>query len=215
MTISTKAELKTALGKWLAREGDGDISGNADDFITLAHAKLNRSMPGRQAWNDTTLTGTIGSRALTLPSGFVEPVRLQLTTFGEYEDLSPRAIASLPHSAVNGTPRTWAINGASIHLDCPCDQAHTFAFRYRGALALADDGDTNWLLANHPDVYLFAVLVEAGKFSRNASWLPMAVQFLREGMEEVAWVESRGDALARLTVDPALAGSGAFNINEG
>lgn len=215
MTISTKAELKTALGKWLAREGDSNISGNADDFVTLAEARLNRVLPGREAWNDTTLTGTIGSRALALPSGFVEPVRLQLTTFGDYQDLSPRAIASLPTSAVNGTPSTWAINGASIHLDCPCDQAHTFAFRYRGSLGLSADADTNWLLTDHPDVYLFAVLVEAGKFSRNASWLPTAAQSLQQSIEEVSWLESRGDALARLTVDPGLFGRGGFNINEG
>ena len=138
MAISTYAELKTAIATWLERSGDSAVTGNAADFVTLAESRLNRSLSLRAMETETTLTGTVSSRQLTLPSDYVEPKSLFLTTFGTQDWLRPFLAGTETLGTTNGTPTAWTINGTAIDLDRPCDQAHSFLFRYRQSFALSD-----------------------------------------------------------------------------
>src|SRR5262245_41486008 len=158
MTISSYSELQTAVQTWLDRS---DLSVNAADFITLAQSRLNRILPLRMTKLVAALTGTPGSANIPLPSDYVEPYALFLTTFGVKTELKPFVFGTIEQGIVNGVPSAWSINRAAIALDCPCDRAHSFEFVYRQSLALSDSAPTNWLLTNHPDVYLLASLVEA------------------------------------------------------
>lgn len=212
MAITTYSELQTAVQTWLDRN---DLSSNAADFITLAESRLNRVLPLRVNWTDATLTGTTGSRLLTLPTDFVEPVALFLTTFGVRTKLTPFVAGTIEAGTVNCAPIGWSINGASIELDAPCDQAHTFSFRYRKSFALSVSAPTNWLLTNHPDVYLFASLVEAAFFIENPDFLTGCHQRLDLAINEVTVKEGRSNAQATLQADPALVSPSGFNINTG
>lgn len=203
MALATYDDLKSALVTWLARDGDTAITSNAADFVSLAGARLNRDLPLRMMHTTTTLTGTTSSRSIALPSDFIEPVALFLTTFGEQTMLKPLVAGNFEYGTTSETPTAWCINGSNIDLDTPCDQAHTFSFRYRKSFTLSDSETTNWLLTNHPDCYLAACMVEACVFTddeRASSW----EQRLQSAMASIAQTDARSISVATLAVDPAL-----------
>jgi hypothetical protein len=216
MSLSTKAGLETAISTWLART-DTRISGNADDMITLCEAKLNRDLVLRVMWTNSNQTGTGGSSTIALPSDFVEAESLFLTTFGVQTKLSRFAPGEYEIGTTAGVPNAWAIDGANIQLDLPCDQAHTFIFRYRQRFALVNPGDTNWLLTNHPDVYLFCALVEAESLSKDTgqNWINLWQARAQAAYTAVAIQETRHITAATLRTEPMISTSKAFNIFTG
>ena len=213
MAITTLAELKTAVQNWRDRQ-DAAFTDRTGEFVSLAEARLNDMVPVRLAEGDTTLTGTVDSRSISLPSDFLEPIALFRTTGGDQYQLAPVIAGTYELNTTSGWPEAWMINGSNIDLDKPCDQAHTFLFRYRKRLFDLATTDPNWLLTNHPDVYLFATLVEACGFEGDDTGFALYEARLQKAMRRVRWVEARSKSIANLRVDAALAtGGGAYNIN--
>ncbi len=204
MAISTYAELQTAVGNWMARS---DLSGSAADFIMLGEARLNREIPAVET--DVTLTGTLNSRRISVSSNsVVSPIALFLVEAnGDEIEMVQRSDGSFAYSATSDQPRFWAMDGSNIDFDCPLDAAYTFRFRIRQRFALSDSAPTNWLLTNHPDIYLAATLMWGGVFTQDSGIGTTFLQVLKEGVPQVQHIiaeQSRGT----LTVDPALSWSG-------
>lgn len=213
MALANYTDLQTAIQNWMDRS---DLSGYAADFITLAESRLNRILPLRVMHVDTTLTGSLGSRnPVTFPTDYVEPIALFLTTFGVRTLLKPFVVGTVALGTTNGVPNGWGINGAAIELDTPCDQAHTFSFRYRKSFALSSGSPTNWLMTNHPDIYLFSSLVELGAFIENVDLATGWQARLDAAIGELREKEARSTAIATLSVDPMISRRSGFNINSG
>lgn len=158
MSFTTYTELRAAIATRLSKSG---LSTEIVDYITLAEKRINRLVKLTAQETETTLTASIGSRNLTLPSLFGDPLALYLTT-----DL-PRAelVYMLPNQmqvySDNGPASSWTIDGTVIKTDSPADQAYTYAFRYRAKYDLAST-ETNQLLTDYPDLYFYGALIEAG-----------------------------------------------------
>jgi hypothetical protein len=201
MTISNYSELQTAVTSWMARS---DLSGDAVDFITLAEARLNRLIPAVET--DVTLTGTEDSRAISVTANSVtSPLALFLIdpSSSDETELTQKADGTFPYDATSGRPRFWAMDGTNVNFDCPLDAAYTFRFRIRQRYALSDSVTTNWLLTNHPDVYLNAVLLWSGIFIKDGDQGQAYKSLLDEGIAEVQQIiaeQNRGV----LSVDNAL-----------
>jgi hypothetical protein len=209
MAISTNAELLTALDNWTKRT----LGSRGQECISLCESRLNRLLSGMQTEVDSsTLTGTLGSRLVSISglTRFVAPIALFLTTNSyERKVLRPFVPGTETQSTTNGTPSAWAINGTNIELDVPCDSAHTFILRYWQGLAVA--GGANWVITNHPDVYLFGSLVEATSLFKDLDEMrPLWEQRFMQAVEEVKEKEARSKAIAPLTVDSALVGGRAY-----
>lgn len=209
MPFSTYSELKTALPVWMAR---GDITGNVEEMITLAEARLNRELPA--VVTDVTLTGTGSSRRIDISAhNVVEARRLWLVnTTGFEQELTKKQDGDFGYTTDTGTPRYWATdeNCAYIDFDFLLSEAFTFRLRCRQKFALSDSAPTNWLLSNHPDVYLMAPLVWGGAFIKDFQYAATLKSALDEAMGEVKSEISRmGRGL--LNVDPGLASIGRRN----
>lgn len=215
MAIATYSDLQAKLTTYSWREGDVSFGDETADMVRMAESRLNRVLPLRVGETDVTLTGAIGSRMLTLPSNYKEPLRLQRVTDGQFYEMEAFVADDLPMSSVNATPSRYAIDGEAIKLGCPCDQAYTFLFRYRGSLALSDAAPTNWLLTNHPDIYLAACCVWGGFFMRDGDLAAQSKALLDEAVNELGWLDSRSRAVAPLRVDPGLTQRRPFNILTG
>lgn len=205
MAISTKADLKTEASSWA--DDPFWFADKADNLIALAEARLNRKLKGRLAVVEAPLIGTLDSRNIALPPGYAEPLALWRTTTGCREPLKAYIPSELPYRPSAGTPWGFAVIGSNIVLDCPCDQAHTFAFLYREKFSLADDGDTNWLLANWPDAYLAALMVEVYAFKSGPDSVQMAATWnerMNAAIDDIMQLDGGADALAPLNVDYAL-----------
>ena len=205
MAISTYAELKTAVAEWLERNGETEVTDNVADWINLAESNLMLSLNLRALETESTPTGVVSSRALTLPSDFKAPISLFITTSGYGPaELTPQVAGKMAYTTTNGTPSAWVIDGTGIKLDCPCDQAYTFAFRYEPlALSLATT-DPNWLLTNHPGAYLAASLVEACLFFGDAENAGIWQARMDKLVGLISDNDHRSKAVAVLTADPAL-----------
>ncbi|TIR87358.1 MAG: hypothetical protein E5X05_01285 [Mesorhizobium sp.] len=200
MAITNFSELKTALSNWMTRP---DVATQAEECISLAEAALNREIGAVET--DATLTGTLDSRRIDISAlNCVVPIGLFLAEASRDEvELTPQADGTFPYRVNSGYPRFWAIDGTNIDFDCPLDQAYPFRFRYRQKFALSDSAPTNWLLTNHPDVYLAAVLVWGGVFIQDDPAAARWVSILNSALPSVRASISKNKR-AVLTVDPML-----------
>ena len=200
MAITNYTQLKQAVSDWMAR---ADVLGNVEDFIALGEAGLNRAL--NPVETDAPLTGATGSRIIDISSlAMVKPIAMFITLTGGEAVMLPRADGTFPFMEDNGQPKIWAIDGASIVFDRPCDSAYSFRLRYQERFALSDAAPTNWLLENHPDLYLAASLVWGGVFIKDGNY---AASFKAVLDEMLPAVRSQIAQSKRgvLTVDPALA----------
>lgn len=199
MAIASYSDLQQAVSDWMSR---ADLLGNAADFISLAEARLNRELNPVEV--DASLTGSVGSRTLDISSlAMVEPIALYIKDTGGELRILPRSEGTFPHLDSIGKPSIWATDGTLISLNRPCDQAYGFRFRYKQRFALSDAAPTNWLLTEHPDVYLAASVMWGGVFVQDGGYAASFKTLLDETIPSIRSAiaqTKRGE----LMVDPAL-----------
>ena len=176
MAITTYAELQTATANWLDRT---DLTARIPEFIELSEANFNRVIrqPDMVTKNDSF---SLTSRYNTLPSDTLEIVRivLDLTPVVVLEYLTPEEISERRVSmSATGKPYYFTVIGGSTNqlevVPSP-DSTYTSSIVYYTRIAaLTDAATSNWLLAAHPDIYLFGTLVEAEPYLKNDERMPM------------------------------------------
>lgn len=206
MALANYTDLQASALDWMERAGQ---TGQAVDWIALAEAKLNRKLGPVET--DASRTGTVDSRSISISAlTVVEPIALFIAdpSGSSERELQQQAAATMSYDDNSGRPSQWAMDSATnLKLDRPCDQAYSFRFRFRERFALSGSVTTNWLLTNHPDVYLAATLMWGAGY--NQDWPNGAVWkgILDDGLEEVGNIiaETRRGVLR---ADPALAAIG-------
>lgn len=204
MSITNYTELRTAISDFMARN---DITGRAATCIQLAEARLRREL--KPVLVDAPLTGVPGSRSISVTSLSVnKPEELYLNTDGPERLLPP--LNDFARHDTPGVPSNWTFANATIILDRPCDTAHTFRFRFRQNYALSDSAPTNWLLTNHPDVYLAASMLWGNVYVQNAPEAAGWKILLDEAIPEIRGEIARQQP-SILAVNPAMATIGRLN----
>lgn len=203
MALSNYTELQASVLDWMVRAGQ---TGQVVDWIALAEARLNRELGPVET--DTTLTGVADSRRIDISAlSIVQPIALFLAETGSDEvRINPAADGTFPYLTTSGRPTKWAIDGTNIDFDRPLDSAYPFRLRYRQRFALATSS-TNWLLTNHPDVYLAASIVWGSAYNKNLSEASAWKQLLDEAIPSIKSSIAQSKR-AVLTVDPGLASRG-------
>lgn len=205
--VTSYSGLISAIVEIMEREGDTAFTLNVPSAIALAEARLSRLLPVLEA--DTTLTGVVDNRRISLTGLAIDsPVALFLaeTGFDEVE-LQQQQDGTFPYRATSGRPKLWAIDGTNIDLDCPLDTAYPFRFRYRQQLGLSLFFPTNWLIDNHPDVYLAATMVWGLNYQEDVPNFMRWKGILEEAIPEIRNAIARSNR-GTLRVDPALSSIG-------
>ena len=176
MAITTYAQLQTAPANWLDRTA---LSARIPEFIELAEAHFNRVIrqPDMIAKDDSF---SIAGRYTTLPANTLEIIRIvvDLTPVIVLEYLTPEEI-SQRRIVMSSTGKPYyftMIGGSSNQLEVlpSPDSTYTSSIVYYTRIAaLSDSATSNWLLAAHPDIYLFGTLVEAEPYLKNDERMPM------------------------------------------
>lgn len=209
MALSNYTELQTAVLDWMVRTSQ---TGQVVDWITLAEARLNRELGAVET--DATLTGVADSRSIVISSLSVErPIALFLAESGSDEvPVEKAADGTFPYLATAGRPTKWTMDGENhveqrvIQFDRKLDSAYPFRFRYRQRFALSDSATTNWLLTNHPDVYLAASIVWGHAYNKSPEVAPWK-ELLDETIPSVRNAIAQSKR-ATLDVDPGLTRKG-------
>lgn len=198
MALATYDDLKTALADWLERS---DLAGRAADFITLAEARLNRELRLAVMESEASLIAEPGARTLDLPADCREALGLWREDGALRTPMRYRPAGLMPHSDQGGRPDYWSLEGGKIRLERPCAAETGFILRQVGRLQLSAEAPTNAVLAEHPDLYLFAALAEACPYLRDGE---MAGHFgvrFEMALAQARSADARRHGLARLGTD--------------
>ena len=165
MSISTYAELQTAVKAWLDR-ADADLTARAPEFITLAEAKLNMDLRVRPM--EVVGSDTMSSGAITLPTDWLKYKSIwytQSSTRVELENMSPQEFNRFD-TGTTDYPSGYYIAASSVYFGPSTPNAdYTVGYIYYQKIpALSDSATTNWLLTSHPDIYLYGSLLEAAPY---------------------------------------------------
>lgn len=210
MDLSTYAELAAEV---VSRSHRDDTLAQVPACVALCEARLNRLPRLRTMETEATLACTVGSRFVALPADYESPVQFWLVNT-DREPLTPRLPQDLCISSDNSYPEQWAVDGSSIAMDCPADQAYPAILRYlaRFALDTTDANSTNWLLQKNPDVYLYGTLAELADWQEDAEMEAKWRGKYGAALGEVTTLQSR-QRKAVLTTE--LAGAPRSNILRG
>jgi hypothetical protein len=170
----TYGRLKSAIANRLGRT---NLTGIIPDFITLAESRIYRGFrdidvsvaPMRIQQMIAVETDTLA----TLPIGYLEMSRLTVPTCPKaLTYVTPEVFASLCPAPY---PRYYTLQDGGIAIEGGEPTAFSFSY-YKRFPALVEESDTNWLLDNHPSIYLYSALIEAYAHLKDDARIPMATR---------------------------------------
>lgn len=171
------SDLVAAIGRWLNR---ADVEPSIPDFIAMAEAQINRRLTGAGVTSARQrATAIVDSEYAAMPADFARPVSVRLSTGARVETISLESLETLKSAWPDetGAPRYMSLVGGETPLrfwPTP-DAAYTVELTYQARLEpLGADEATNWVLSDHPDVYLYGALAQSAPFlgedARLATW---------------------------------------------
>lgn len=184
MSITSYSELKTAIARFMHREGLTDL---IPDFIALAESEMNRFLRGFRLESTVSLSITSGDDSVALPSRIREVKSVFLTGANEREltKMSMAQLNNLYRNAEAGIPAHYALEGSSLKLRPTPSADGTLEVQVIRAVApLSDIDTTNAILTNYPDIYLYGALKHGYLYLRNTQRAQEANQAFMTGIEE-------------------------------
>ena len=190
MAVSTYTELKASIANWLNRS---DLSDEiADDFIKLTEADFNAKLRIRQMEQIDTIT--IDSETETVPTGFIS-VRsfyiLLSSTKYPLEYITPHNLFEIRGGSRSGRPRSYTIEADNeteqFRFGPSPDTTYTGYLSYYKnfeSLSSSSANSSNYILSNHPGIYLYGSLYHASNFiggidpEQKQNWLQMYIAAL-------------------------------------
>ena len=165
MALATYADLQTSIAAWLKRS---DLTSIIPDFITLAEARIARDLRLRRQVVTTSLSTVAGTQSVSLPSDFLEAENISLSSTtppGALSVVTPEILdRKYPENYVTGQPRVYTVLGDKVLFGPTPDAVYTVSLDYYQRFAALSVTPTNWLLTNHPNIYLFAALAEGAPY---------------------------------------------------
>jgi hypothetical protein len=182
MALSTYGELKTAIADWLDRD---DLTSVIPDFVTLAKSRIDTDVRVRR--QEKRSVETTSSEFVTLPDDYIDMRSVQLNT-NPARRLRPLTPAQADEQAwrENGEPVWYAIYGNVLQLWPKPDGSYDIEITYVATFEdFTQDSDSNWLLENHPDLYLYGSLLAAEPYVGNDERVQVWAAKYQEAVDRV------------------------------
>jgi hypothetical protein len=185
MTITNYGTLKTAIADTLDRQ---DLTSVIPSFVSLAQAQFNRKIRSHRQITRGSLT--IDAQFEALPADWLETIRITMDA-NPIRVLTQISMDDLTRyrTAIDNTtdaPVYFAHNGTDIELFPTPSTSYTAEISYYARMTpLSADGDTNWLLTNHPDVYLYGSLVHTAPYLKDDARIVIWSGLLAQAMDEI------------------------------
>lgn len=169
-----------------------DLTDYIDDFIALARVDINSRFRVGAQESTAAVTMTSGNPLLALPTNFGE-IRKFIYTAGSSDirelTLAPFSPISTDQSLNQaGYPRTYSVVGTNFFLDpIPSSAFSGTVYFYLEVpdFDFSDPADTNWLMTQYPNVWLYASLLSAlGKVGNDVR-APIWSTYYQAGIDAV------------------------------
>lgn len=186
--ITDYATLKDQVVSHLMRGADADFIADVPTLVQMAESRLKRDPRVRQ---QSVTALSISSETASLPTDLKTINSLVLTGptyFGPLVQVSMNEFEGLKQSQGDaaGVPTHFALVGTAVYYHKTPDQAYAGRLVYERTISsLSDSNTTNWLLVNHPDIYLYSVLVEAAPYLKDDNRLQMWEMLREQRIEDL------------------------------
>tara|TARA_Y100001970_G_C14094369_1_gene781797 strand:- start:297 stop:971 length:675 start_codon:yes stop_codon:yes gene_type:complete len=187
MALSNYTELKASIANWLNRS---DLTSEiADDFIKLTEADFNSKLRIRKMITQASIT--IDAETASLPTDFLQ-VRdfyiLSGSTKHPLRYMTPSQMDQTKGTSNTGLPLAYTILGDTFRFMPKPDSSYSGVINYyKKFTALSTSNTSNFILSDHPAIYLYGSLFHAANFL--GGYNPQQVQ---------TWQQMFGTALERL-----------------
>ena len=187
MALTNYSNLKTSIANWLNRS---DLTSEiADDFIVLAEADFNSKLRIRKMITQSTFT--IDSETESLPTGFLQVRDMFILSGGTKNALryvAPGQMDQMIGTSVSGKPSAYTILGDNFRFAKKPDASYSGVINYYKKFdTLSDTNTSNYILTDHPAIYLYGSLFHAANFL--GGYNPQQVQ---------SWQQMYATAMERL-----------------
>lgn len=191
MALSTYAGLKASIASWLARS---DLTTPIPDFITLAHKALMRDLRGHLRLQKRNASFLITGEYVAVPIDFLELVSLRLTSTDPDSELAflPESAMTGAYGSGSGVPKFVALVGNTtagteqFRFAPVPDGTYTATIEYYASLTeMSADADYNWILTDHPQLYLYGSLLQAAAYIGDDPRIPMWQAAYAEALDAV------------------------------
>lgn len=194
--IDSYTNLKTVIADWLVRTDLGDV---VPTFIQTAEARLKRDPRVRKL---RTQALALKAQTVNLPSDFKRLEALYFdgpTYFGDIDTVATGQLGDVEATkGETGVPSHTAIIGQTLRLAPVPDKTYNARLAYWATIdPLSDNTQSNWLLTDYPDIYLYASLLPSAPYLRDDPRLAVWERELEKALAE----------LKRHTDDQAYGGS--------
>ena len=189
----TYSELKTNIANYLNRS---DLTSEIDIFIDNTEAELNRRL--RVADQVKRSVATADGQYLSLPSDWLEAINIEITS-NDFRPLMQMSIESLDvyrkaNNNITGQPIYYAIVDNTLELAPTPDAEYTLQLTYFSKIdALSDSNTSNFVLASHPDIYLYGSLKHASVFQTERERAPLFNAQFEKSLEEIRLQQERAE----------------------
>ena len=164
MALNTYTSLKASIANWLNRS---DLTAEIqDDFIKLTEADLNSKLRVRSMIAQTNIT--INAETAALPTDFLQIRNFYILSGQTKTPLvytTPASMDTTSGTSTTGKPTTFTILGDTLRFSPKPDETYTAVMNYfKKFPALSSTVSTNFILENHPAIYLYGSLFHAANF---------------------------------------------------
>jgi hypothetical protein len=191
MALANYTDLIASVASWAHRT---DLTAIIPDFVSLAEARISRDLRLRKQITTTSVLTTAYSDSVTLPADWLEfenvsaagNPEMQLT-YVPVEHLDSR----YPAGGVTGAPVFYTIEADNLLIGPTPDTVYTLNLIYYARFPALATNSTNWLMSNHPNIYLFACLIEAMFYTQNTEQLNLYNARYQAELNQLQTVDDR------------------------
>lgn len=189
----TYTELQASIARWMNRT---DLGADIPGFIANAESRIATDLRLRKMLVSITLNAAAGQGA-ALPAGWLDFKSLSVN--GCPLSYMPPEVLAERADYQSGAPAYYTIVGNDVLLNPIPDVAHSIDTVYYKRLDPLFQSSSNWLLTDHPNVYLYAALVEGALFLKKpdeaATWAGLYGGLVESLRSEDARAASSGSTL--------------------
>jgi hypothetical protein len=217
MALNSYSALKTSIANWLNRS---DLTSEiSEDFIVLTEKDFNSKLRIRKMISSNS-SFTIDAEEVDIPTGFLQVRDFFIVNGGvkyALKYITPAQMDQIKGGSSSGQPNTYTILGDKFRFAPAPSSSYTATLNfYKEFDPLSDSNTTNYILTNHPAIYLYGSLYHAANFlggvepARLQQWQGMYTTAL-ERLERNDREDQYGNAPLQQRTDVTVAG--AFHDN--
>ena len=186
MSVTNYGELKSTIADFLNRS---DLTSIIPTFIDFAEAEFNRNLRVRQMV--VRAEAPIDSRFSALPTDFVEAKDLVIVGTNPVQPLefiTQQEMAQQRNTTFTASakPNFFTVVGSQFEFMPTPNAEYSLEMSYYAKIpALTTDSQTNWLLTDYPDLYLYTSLMHSAPYLKDDERITVSVQLATKAREEL------------------------------